>query len=280
MKYWVEDMNVDVRSASDNPGIWDAEYYAQWGGSAGQEFVLQYLRARKRKDFPEVPHEDEVPSSAFFGAYLSDAFKTQSPVRPSSSFPPPVPPMDFLPCTGMKIHSISHNLVDRLAGAAWDGCLSCVSHLMTTLQVNPTETPEFLAPFRLSARDAALYGASLQRPMCAEVHLYIEDHLLEISRKETSRDSETVHHTPAFPPPIPTTPDREPLRFLPRPSTRKKRRRQPISRFDSITEEVPAASQGIAFHDNVPLSCVDDVRLACDTWPLGDEDFSHRRSLL
>ena len=191
-------MNVDVRSASDNPGIWDAEYYAQWGGSAGQEFALQYLRARSRKDFPEVPDEDEVPSSAFFGAYLSDAFKTQSPVRPSSSFPPPVPPMDFLPCTGMKIHSISHNLVDRLAGAAWDGCLSCVSHLMTTLQVNPTETPEFLAPFRLSARDAALYGASLQRPMCAEVHLYIEDHLLEMSRKETSRDSETVHHTPAF----------------------------------------------------------------------------------
>ena len=137
-------MNVDVRSASDNPGIWDAEYYAQWGGSAGQEFVLQYLRAHKRKDFPEVPDEDEVPSSAFFGAYLSDAFKTQSPVKPSSSLPPPpVPPMDFLPCTGMKIHSISHNLVERLAGAAWDGCLSCVSHLMTTLQVNPTATPEF-----------------------------------------------------------------------------------------------------------------------------------------
>ena len=145
---------------------------------------MQYLRARKRKDFPEVPDEDEVPSSAFFGAYLSDAFKTQSPVRPSSSFPPPVPPMDFLPCTGMKIHSISHNLVDRLAGAAWDGCLTCVSHLMTTLQVNPTETPEFLAPFRLSARDAALYGASLQRPMCAEVHLYIEDHLLEMSHQK------------------------------------------------------------------------------------------------
>ena len=155
-----------------------------------------------------------------------------------------------------------------------------VSHLMTTLQVNSTETPEFLAPFRLSARDAALYGASLQRPTCAEVHLYIEDHLLEMSRKETSPNSEMVHHTAAFPPPIPTTPGREPLRFLPRPSTRKKRGRQPISRFDSTTEEVPAASQGIAFHDNVPPSCVDDVRLACDTLPLRDEDFSHRRFLL
>ena len=218
-------MNVDVHSASDN-------------------HVLQYLRARKRKNFPEVPDEDKVPSSAFFGAYLSDAFKTQSPVKPSSSFPPPVPPMDFLPCTGMKIHSISHNLVDRLAGAAWDGCLSCVSHLMTTLQVNPTETPEFLAPFRLSARDAALYGASLQRPMCAEVHLYIEDHLLEMSREETSLDSDT------------------------RISMRKKRRRRPTSRFDCITEEVPRASR------------VNDVLLACDKWPLRDEDFSHRRSLL
>ena len=236
-------------------------------------------KLEKKRDFPEAPDEEEVPSSGFFGAYLSDAFETQSPVKPSSSFPPPVPPMDFLPCTGMKIHSISHNLVDRLAGAAWDGCLTCVSHLMTTLQVNPTETPEFLAPFRLSARDAALYGASLQRPMCAEVHLYIEDHLLEMSQEETFRDSETFHNAPAFPPPFPTTPVR-PLRFLPRLSTRKKRRRKPTSRFENITEEVPAASQEIAFHGNVPSSRVDDVHLADEDWPLRDEDFSCRQFTL
>ena len=184
-------------------------------------------KLEKKRDFPEAPDEEEVPSSGFFGAYLSDAFETQSPVKPSSSFPPPVPPMDFLPCTGMKIHSISHNLVDRLAGAAWDGCLSCVSYLMITLGVDPTETPEFLALFRMNARDAALYGASLQRPMCAEVHLRIEDHLLEMSRKATSRESSMVHHAPACPPLLrPSTPHREPLHLLPRPSTRKKRRMQ------------------------------------------------------
>ena len=217
------------------------------------------LASSQTEDFPEVPDEDEVPSSAFFGAYLSDAFKTQSPVRPSSSFPPPVPPMDFLLCTGMKIHSISHNLVDRLAGAAWDGCLTYVSHLMTTLQVNPTETPEFLAPFRLSARDAALYGASLQRPMCAEVHLYIEDHLLEMSRKQTSRDSETVHHTPAFPPPAPTTPDREPLRFLPRPSARKKRRSNLFRESIALQKGFQQLPRGLRFmtmcHLHASMTC-------------------------
>ena len=52
VKYWVEDMNVDVRSASDNPGIWDAEYYAQWGGSAGQEFLFAILASSQKEGLP------------------------------------------------------------------------------------------------------------------------------------------------------------------------------------------------------------------------------------
>ena len=264
VKYWVEDMNVDVFSASDHHGNCGAEYYAESGGSAGQASVLQYLRDRKRKDFPEVPNEDAVPPSAFFGAYLADAFKTQSPARHSSVCTPPRPSMDVLPCSGVQIHSISHNPVDRLASAAWDGCLSCVRYLMITLEVDPTETPEFLAPFRMNARDGSLYGASLQRPMCAEVHLCIEDHLLEMSRKATSRESSMVHHAPACLPLLRTiTPHRERLHFVPRPSTRKKRRRQSAFVCGSTTAGVAAPSQGIAFHYHGLPSYVDNVYLVC-----------------
>ena len=72
------------------------------------------------------------------------------------------------------MHSISHKDVDRLAGAAWEGCSTCVSHLITTQLVSPDEMPGPDAPFRMTARDAALYGAALERHMCFDVLQYIE----------------------------------------------------------------------------------------------------------
>ena len=102
VKYWIEDMGVDVRSTSDNHHDWDVESYARWGTSPGKMSVLQYLQFQKERDLPLHPQDEEVAS----------------PVRSSASVHRPLPPIRFLPCTNMHIHSVSHLWVDRLAGAA------------------------------------------------------------------------------------------------------------------------------------------------------------------
>ena len=163
-------------STSDNHHDWDVESYARWGTSTGKMSVLQYLRFQKDRDLP-LHHKDE---------------EVASPFRSSASVPRPLPPMRFLPCRNMHVHRSSHLWVDRLAGAAWDGCLPCVAHLMHTGKANPDQLPDFDAPFRFSAREAAFYGATVQRPMCAEVHQYLEEHFPEICAEGASPDNGTT----------------------------------------------------------------------------------------
>ena len=169
-------MGVDVRSTSDNHDDWDVESYAQWGTSTGKMSVLEYLRFQKERDLPFRQQDEEVASLD----------------RSSASVLRPLPPMRFLPCRNMHIHSSSHLWVDRLAGAAWGVCLPCVAHLIHSRKANPNQLPDPDAPFRFSAREAAFYGATVQRPMCAEVRQYLEEHFPEICPEGTSLDNGTT----------------------------------------------------------------------------------------
>ena len=172
VKYWIESVGVDINSTSDNHDDWDVESYAKWGNSIGKDSVLKYLQDRRT----EVLHlrERAVPNTCLASS-LSHSSQTEDALHTSPLLPKALLTSYMVPCRGVHLHGISHKDVDRLAGAAWDGCLTCVSHLITAQLVSPDEKPGPDAPFQMTARDAALYGAALERHKCFDVLHDFED---------------------------------------------------------------------------------------------------------